>query len=136
MENLRSQRCTRDGAGWRGLAPAVSLWPIMKTATLPTPKELEALPLLDQPDMRQFVLQVGGQRARVEYDRQGDRIFLTGTDLPKSLEESGVGDVLMHKVLVHVEEQRWKLVPTAAFAKAYLRRHTEWKRLLVKGIHL
>jgi predicted GNAT family acetyltransferase len=94
------------------------------------------LALQDEPDARQFVLRVDGQRARVEYDRDGDRIFLTGIDVPKDLEQRGVRDVIMVKVLSLVDEKGWKLVPTHPAIKEYLRANIAWQRLLLKGVQL
>ena len=92
--------------------------------------------LHDEIDARQFVMRVDGQRARVEYDRDGDRIFLTSIDVPKSLEHLNIHNELMEKVLSHVEDKRWKLVPTHPAIKAYLRENTAWQRLLLKGVQL
>ena len=102
----------------------------------PTSEQLDALSLTDNRDLRVFVLEVGGHRARLEYDLQGDRIFLTRTEVPKALEGDKVGAALMHKVLTWVGSQKLKLVPISPEVKAYLRRNPEWKRLLVKGLHV
>jgi len=104
-----------------------------KKDTPSLPAELE---LLDETGARQFVVRVDGHRARVEYDRDGDRIFLTSIDVPKALEPYGMHDALLEKVLSHVEEMRWKLVPTHPAIKDYLRAHTAWQRLLLKGVQL
>jgi predicted GNAT family acetyltransferase len=98
--------------------------------------DLSTLELHDEFDARQFVLRVDGQRARVEYDRDGDRIFLTSIDVPKDLEPLGVRGALMEKVLSHVETKGWKLVPTNPAIKDYLRANTAWQRLLLKGVQL
>ncbi|MCB9182512.1 MAG: N-acetyltransferase [Flavobacteriales bacterium] len=98
--------------------------------------DLQALPLQDEPDSRQFVLRVGEHRARLEYDRDGDRIFLGTLDVPKPVESLGVGDVVMEKTLLWVEENRLKLIPTHPTIKAYLRKHTAWQRLLLKGVQV
>lgn len=98
--------------------------------------DIAALPLIDEPDSRQFVLRVGDHRARMEYERDGDRIFLGTLDVPKPIVELGVGDAVMEKTLLWVEENRLKLIPTAPAIKAYLRKHTAWQRLLLKGVQL
>jgi uncharacterized protein len=108
----------------------------MSAIAIPSIEELEALPLIDQPVTRQFEIHVGDKRARLEYDRQGDRIFLTHTAVPPALEGHHVGDVLVHKVLQWVADNNLKLIPTCPFVKAYLRRNPEWKRLLLKGLHV
>ncbi len=100
------------------------------------PIDLSALELRDEPDNRQFVTRIGEHRARVEYERDGDRIFLTSLHVPKALEPHGVGDALLEKVLAHVEEKRWKLIPTHPAIKAYMRTHNSWQRLLLKGVQL
>jgi len=95
-----------------------------------------ALELRDEPENRQFVARVGDLRARVEYERNGDRIFLTLLDIPKALEPLAITDALLEKVLTHIEEKRWKLIPTHPVIKAYMRAHPAWQRLLLKGVQL
>jgi len=107
-----------------------------KKAAPSTPFDPATLVLQDEPDNRQFVTRVDGIRATVEYDRDGERIFLTGIHIPKALEPLGVREALMEKVLTHVEEQKWKLIPTNPAIKDYLRAHSAWQRLLLKGVQL
>ncbi|MFT3884439.1 MAG: GNAT family N-acetyltransferase [Flavobacteriales bacterium] len=109
----------------------------MATKNTPlTPEALQALPLTDEPDDRQFVLQVGRYRARMEYEREGDRIFLTHVEVPAAIEGQGVASVLTEKVLHRIEAQGLKLVPYCPYVKTYLRRHTAWQRLLLKGVQI
>ena len=107
-----------------------------KKAALTTPVFPDVIDLIDEPDNRQFVTRVNGLRATVEYDRDGERIFLTGIHVPKALQPLGVHDALMEKVLTHVEAQKWKLIPTNPAIKDYLRAHSAWQRLLLKGVQL
>jgi len=106
-----------------------------KTTTL-APPDPRALPLFNDEEARQFVLQIGTQRARMEYDRSSDRVFLTGMVVPKDLVALGVSAILTEKVLNWIEGNKLKLVPMCADVKAYLVRHPQWKRLLVKGLHI
>lgn len=98
--------------------------------------DVTELPLVDEPEMRQFVMHVGGHRARMEYDRHGDRIFLTRTEVPKHLQEQGVGTVLTEKTLSHLEASKMKLVPLCPKVKDFLRQNPAWQRLLLKGVQL
>lgn len=100
------------------------------------PMDLFALEIRDEPENRQFILRAGEHRVRVEYERDMDRIFLTSLIVPKELELVGVGDVMLEKVLIHVDEKRWKVVPTHPAIKAYMRLHPSWQRLLLKGVQL
>lgn len=106
-----------------------------KTST-PTSVDLTSLPLQNETESRQFVMQVGAFRARIEYDHQGDRMFLTHTDVPARLEDPNVTPVLTEKVLTWIEEHNLKLIPLCNSVKAHLRSNPSWKRLLLKGLHV
>ena len=98
--------------------------------------ELEELPLINNESLRQFELVVEGQKAKIEYERQKDRMFLTHTEVPAALEGHGVGAAIVEKSLRYLEENNLKLVPWCSFVKTYLQRHPEWKRLLAQGIQI
>ncbi|MEO8590583.1 MAG: GNAT family N-acetyltransferase [Flavobacteriales bacterium] len=103
----------------------------------PAKIDLEALSLSDEMEARQFVLKIGEHRARMEYDRSsGDRIFLTRLEVPPALDVEEVSAVLTEKVLNWAEANKLKVVPYCAYVKTFLRRHTAWQRLLVKGVQL
>lgn len=108
----------------------------MSTKTTTLKVDLTDLPLIDEEESRQFVMVVGGHRARMEYDRTPDRIFLTHLLVPPAIEGQDVAAVLTEKVLNWVESKRMKLVPYCPYVKTYLRRHTAWQRLLVKGVQI
>ena len=108
----------------------------MAAKTTPDTLDPSTLTLIDEEESRQFVLVVDGHRARMEYDRSSDRIFLTHLLVPLAIEGHGVADILTEKVLVWVESKGMKLVPYCPFVKTYLRRHTAWQRLLVKGVQI
>ncbi|MBP6697150.1 MAG: N-acetyltransferase [Flavobacteriales bacterium] len=108
----------------------------MPTKKQPAPIDLAKLPLSDDTEARRVAVQVGQHRARMEYDRSSDRIFLTLLDMPKALEEQGLVPPFIEKVLEWVESNKWKLVPTDPRVKDYLRKHPSWQRLLVKGVQL
>jgi hypothetical protein len=106
-----------------------------KTST-PRPVPLSELPLENETESRQFVMQVGAHRARIEYDHQGDRMFLTRTDVPARIEDPNVAPVLTEKVLTWIDQHNLKLVPLCRSVKAHLRNNPDWKRLLLKGLHV
>lgn len=107
-----------------------------KTLTPASPADPSELPLVDEKSTRQFVLTIDGHRARIEYDHQGDRIFLTRTDVPKPLAGGKVPQVLTEKTLNHVEANNLKLIPLCPKVKDYLRQNPAWQRLLLKGVQL
>lgn len=101
-----------------------------------SPSELEALPLHDEEESRQFVMRVEGHRVRMEYDRNGDRIFLTNVDVPHPIAGHGIDEIITLKVLTWTEQNNLSLVPSCAFVKDYLRKNPEWQRLMLKGVQL
>ncbi len=116
--------------------PAYLCQPFMATKETPTLVDLSTLQLIDEEESRQFVLVVDGHRARMEYDRSSDRIFLTHLLVPPAIEGHDVAAVLTEKVLAWVESRGMKLVPYCPYVKTYLRRHTAWQRLLLKGVQI
>ena len=99
-------------------------------------ESLQALPVTDHTEMSRFELKVADHIAFTEYERNGNRIFLTHTEVPKELEGQGVGAALVEKELQYIEANHWKLVPYCPYVQAYLRRHPEWNRILDHGIKL
>jgi len=108
----------------------------MATKETRTTIDFSNVQLIDEEESRQFVMVVNGHRARMEYDRSSDRIFLTHLLVPPAIEGHDVAAVLTEKVLNWVESKGMKLVPYCPYVKTYLRRHTAWQRLLVKGVQI
>lgn len=102
----------------------------------PVTMDFSNIELIDEEESRQFVLVVDGHRARMEYDRSGDRIFLTNLHVPPALDEEQLSAALTEKSLVWAEENNMKVVPYCPYVKTYLRRNTAWQRLLVKGVEI
>lgn len=98
--------------------------------------EFEALPLVNNTNLRQFELVVEGQKAKIEYDLQRDRMSLLHTEVPATLGGRGVGEAIVEKTLHYLEENKLKLVPWCPYVKAYLKKHPEWKRILAQGINI
>ena len=108
----------------------------MSTKPIANALALDNLQLIDEEESRQFVMVVQGHRVRMEYDRTPDRIFLTHLLVPPAVESQEVAAAVTEKVLAWVEAKGMRLVPYCPYVKTYLRRHTIWQRLLVKGVQL
>lgn len=117
-----------QGAGTKNAPPHLYF-----CTTMP---DLKDIPLVNDKNARQFEMTVNGHMAKIEYEQDGKKIFLTHTLVPKALEGQGVGSALVEKVLTYIEEAGLKLVPMCPFVAAHLRRHTEWQRLLEKGVRM
>ena len=94
------------------------------------------IPLINDKSSRQFEMEVEGRTAKVEYELNGTKMFLTHSNIPKSLIGKGVGAALVEKVFAYIEENNLKLVPMCAHVTAHLREYPEWKRIVEKGVEV
>lgn len=98
--------------------------------------DLNCIPLINDKSSRQFEMEVDGCMAKVEYELNGTKMFLTHASVPKSLAGKGVGAAIVEKVFSYIEQNNLKLVPMCAFVTAHLRQHPEWKRIVEKGVQV
>lgn len=108
----------------------------MEPGILPNMTDLNSLPLINDKSSRQFELEVEGRMAKLEYELNGTKMFLTHASVPKALSGTGVGAALVEKVFAYIEENNLKLVPMCSFVTAHLRKHPEWKRIVEKGVEV
>lgn len=92
--------------------------------------------LIDNREGRRFEFELGEHKPRIEYIRAGDRIYLTHTEVPQALAGNGIGSALIGAALEAIELEGLALIPLCPFVAGYLKRHPEWKRLVMKGINL
>lgn len=92
--------------------------------------------LIDNPEEKQYEFHIDGKIAKLEYIRAKDRIFLTHTEVPKALENRGIGSALIKAVLEEVKKGDLPMVPLCPFVAAYIKRHPEWRDLVFRGINL
>ncbi len=101
-----------------------------------TMNDYTQVPLINDTSSRQFEMEVEGRMAKVEYELNGTKMFLTHAKVPKALEGLGVGAAIVERVFSYIEENNLKLVPMCAFVTAHLRKHPEWKRIVEKGVQV
>ena len=93
--------------------------------------------LIKNEDKKRFELVVDNHTAFVEYILTNDNVmFLTHTEVPKSLEGKGVGGSIVEKALEYIKEKNHTLAPLCPFVASYLRKHPEYKALLAKGYNV
>ncbi len=100
-------------------------------------KDWSQLTLINNADhpKKRFEIHVEGQTAFIEYIlAKGNAIYLTHTEVPRSLEGNGLGSAIIKKTLDHVREKGYDLVPLCPFVAGYLKKHPESaKGILKKG---
>ena len=63
-------------------------------------------------------------------------IFLTHTEVPAGLGGRGIGSQLVEKTLQDIERQQLRLVPLCPFIAGYIHKHPEWRRIVLRGVHV
>ncbi len=93
-----------------------------------------AYPLINNEAAKRYEFHIEDQTPLIEYILTSQKIFLTHTEVPKPLEGKGIGSALIKSVLEDIDQKGLTLVPLCPFVAAYIKRHPEWKRLVLKGI--
>lgn len=89
--------------------------------------------LIDNKEKNRFEFHIGEQIATVAYFISNQEIYIPHVNVPKNLEGQGIASALVLSVLKNIEERNLKLIPICSFLIIYLKRHPEWKKLLVKS---
>ncbi|WP_299534534.1 GNAT family N-acetyltransferase [Ulvibacterium sp.] len=97
---------------------------------------MKDLQLKDNPEAKRYEVHIDGLVPRIEYIKVKDKIYLTHTEVPKGLEGQGIGTSLVKAVLEDIEKKDLTLVPMCPFVAMYIKRHPEWKKLVLKGINI
>ncbi len=92
--------------------------------------------LIDNTAAKQYELVVDGKRPRIEYIAVKDKIYLTHTEVPKELEGKGIASKMVLMVLEDIKSKNLTLIPMRPFVAMYIKRHPEWRELVLKGINI
>lgn len=84
----------------------------------------------------QFELHINGQIAFVEYYQVGNKIHLTHTETPQSLQNQGVASELIRQTLHYIKQKHLVLLPLCSFVSAYIDNHPEWRSILSEGYQM
>lgn len=93
------------------------------------PEHIE-IPLLKNEEKKRFELEVEGRIAFIDYKEKESKITLIHTEVPLELEGKGVGNAIVEKTLNYIEQNNYVLIPLCPFVFAYIKRHTEWKKII------
>lgn len=85
---------------------------------------------------KRFEVRFGEHTAVSEYMRAGDRIIFTHTEVPKEMEGNGIAGKLAREGLEFAREQNLKVMPLCPYVAGYIRRHPEYRELLLAGFNV
>ena len=91
---------------------------------------------IDDTENNNYSFDLGKFRPRMEHIKAKDKIYLTHTEVPAALEGQGVGTELVRQVLEDIKKKELTLVPLCPFVAAYIKKHPQWRELVLKGINI
>lgn len=97
-------------------------------------EEYTALPLIKNQAANRFELKAGDYTAFIDYKERSKKIWLIHTEAPEELKGKGAATAVIEKTLAYIENNGYKLIPLCPVVVAYLKRHTEWNRILDASI--
>lgn len=98
---------------------------------------MENYELIENEIENQYEFHVGKYLPRIEYIKTNNgEIYLTHTEVPMALEGQGIGSQLAEKVLGDIERKGLRLVPLCPFIAGYIKKHPEWRRIVMRGINI
>lgn len=77
-----------------------------------------------------FLADVDGVEARLDYQREGERMLITSTSVPDEIGGRGIAGRLTRAAFEHARSQGWKVRPVCSYAAAWAERHPEFGDLL------
>lgn len=92
--------------------------------------------IIDNQEAKQYEMHVDGEIVRIEYIRALNKIYLTHTEVPRSFEGRGLGSQIVKSVLEDIDEKELILIPMCPFVAGYIKKHPEWKKLVLRGINI
>ena len=93
--------------------------------------------LIDNEEKHRYEFQIDGKIAEIDYIKSNNgEIYLVHTEVPASLGGKGVGSQLAEKALAAIERQGRRRGPLCPFVDGYSPNHPEWKRIVMRGIHI
>ncbi|MEL4307001.1 N-acetyltransferase [Joostella sp. CR20] len=78
----------------------------------------------------QFVLDINGEKAKVEYQLKNDKMYLVHSEVPVQLRGRGIGKVLVEKTFEKLTEEGYKAVAVCSYVRAVASRSDKWKSII------
>jgi predicted GNAT family acetyltransferase len=89
------------------------------------------LNIVHRPEQGRFEVIVDGARCECDYRLVGNIMQITHTGVPRVLEGRGLAATLLKHALHWAREQGHQVDPVCSYVQVYMKRHPEWRDLLV-----
>ena len=92
--------------------------------------------LIHNVSQSQFEMHIDDQIAFVEYYLDGNKIHLTHTEVPESLQGKGIGSQLIEQTLQYIKKNHLVLIPLCSFVANYVNNNSQWHNILSEGYQM
>lgn len=98
--------------------------------------DLNAVDVLNNSEKSRFEVTIAGHTAICEYKIVKDRIIFTHTEVPPGLEGKGIASLLAKTGLEFAKTEQLKVMPLCPYVAGYIKRHPEYRSLLMEGFNV
>ncbi len=81
-------------------------------------------------DNHKFTLALNNDIAQVQYVIKDDKLFLTHSEVPKSMRGKGIGKTLVEKTFEKLTEEGYRAVAVCSYVKSVARRSEKWNSII------
>ena len=92
--------------------------------------------VVHQPEKKRFAILLDGQEAVLEYIPAKKHLVFTHTEVPPAYEGRGLASRLAHTGLEYAKEIDQPVLPLCPYVAMYIRRHPEYKPLVLPGFNV
>jgi predicted GNAT family acetyltransferase len=86
--------------------------------------------LIDNKESQEFEMYVDGKMSFIEYQQEGDQVYLVHTEVPEEQSGAGIAAKLVEQTFHYLEGKNLKVVPECSYVQAFIKRHPDWERIL------
>jgi predicted GNAT family acetyltransferase len=86
--------------------------------------------ILHNPDEQRFESDINGSLAVLLYQREGQRIAFTHTQVPPQARNQGIGGALARAALDYAAAEQLQVLPLCSFIADFIDRNPQYRRLL------
>lgn len=96
-------------------------------------QQAEELQVLKNEEENRFEIHIAGETAFVDYVEMDQKIIYTHTEVPEEFKGQGIGDKLAREVLDYARQNALQVMPLCPFISAWIRKHPEYRDLVIPG---
>ncbi len=88
--------------------------------------------LINNTNKQQYEYQIQGETAKVEYEKAGDILILTHTEVPPDIQGNGIGHDLVKNTLDDIAAHHQKIVPLCPFIVRFIEDNPQYAQLAIE----